>query len=225
MQLISILLSVLSCYTVILSALDAEMNADGEFMSHEEASKSGLRSVIVENTYADKDIALFWQDSASDETAHMFDIEAQMMGRLNTFDGHQFYAKEKGKEERLPDKFHVVANTKVYTLGPNKSKINKNYVSGDGKYLDSPMKIIGARTAAMSVKFKCHCKAFDYYFDDGGAGVFQGSLLLGKETTINTYEGHTFYFTEKGNKNKELARYLMVADKVIKSNITYRSKS
>ena len=148
-----------------------------------------------------------------------------MMGRLNTYDGHQFYAKEKGKEERLPDKFHVVANTKVYTLGPNKSKINKNYVSGDGKYLDSPMKIIGARTAAMSVKFKCHCKAFDYYFDDGGAGVFQGSLLLGKETTINTYEGHTFYFTEKGNKNKELARYLMVADKVIKSNITYRSKS
>ena len=32
---------------------------------------------------------------------------------------------------------------------------------------------------------------------------------MGKETTTNTYEGHVFYFTEPGDKNKELARFTM----------------
>jgi hypothetical protein len=232
MRLISILLTLLSCLAVSTSALNAEMNAAGEFVPLDESSDYTPRSVTIENTYVDKDIGIFWQDSASDDTVHMFDILAQSTGNLNTYNGHQFFAKEIGKEERLPDKFHVVAKTKVYILGPNKSTIRdgKTQQSAgkrdeNGNYLDSPIKIIGARTAAMSVKFKCHCKGFDYYFDDGGDGVFQGSLTLGKETTINTYEGHTFYFTEKNNKSKELARFLMTADKVTKeSNITLVSQ-
>lgn len=233
MRLISILLTLLSCLAVSTSALDAEMNAGGEFIPLDESSDYTPRSVIVENTYVDKDIGIFWQDSASDDTVHMFDVLRQSTGSLQTYNNHQFFAKEIGKEERLSDKFHVVAKTKVYTLGPNKSKINKSFVRDgiiqsnrdeNGTYLDSPIKIIGARTAAMSVKFICHCKGFDYYYDDGGDGVFQGSLTLGKETTINTYEGHTFYFTEKDNKSKELARFLMTAEKVTKeSNITYHN--
>lgn len=233
MRLISILLTLLSCLAVSVSALDAEMNAGGEFIPLAESIDYTIRSVIVENTYVDKDIGIFWQDSDSDDTAHMFDVLRQSTGSMNTYNGHQFFAKEIGKEERLSDKFQVVPKTKVYTLGPNKSRINKSFVRDgivqqssrdeNGTYLDSPIKIIGARTAAMSVKFICHCKGFDYYFDDGGDGVFQGSLTLGKETTINTYEGHTFYFTEKDNKSKELARFLMTADKVTKeSNITHR---
>jgi hypothetical protein len=41
---------------------------------------------------------------------------------------------------------------------------------------------------------------------------------MGKESTINTYEGHVFYFTEKGNKNKEFARYTMEKEHVSEKN-------
>ena len=46
-------------------------------------------------------------------------------------------------------------------------------------------------------------------YDDGSEGVYQGTLTMGKETTTNTYEGHVFYFTEPGDKSKELARFTM----------------
>lgn len=49
--------------------------------------------------------------------------------------------------------------------------------------------IIGTTTTAMAAKFRCFCKAADYYYDDGKEGVFQGQLEMGRETTINTYEG------------------------------------
>ena len=42
------------------------------------------------------------------------------------------------------------------------------------------------------------------------SGPKDAIVLLG-----NTYQGHTFFFTQKNNKKKVLARYLMVADKVI----------
>jgi hypothetical protein len=45
-------------------------------------------------------------------------------------------------------------------------------------------------------------------------GTFQGSLTVGKESTINTYEGHVFFFTEHKKKKRELARLTMTKDKV-----------
>jgi hypothetical protein len=75
--------------------------------------------------------------------------------------------------------------------------------------------IIGVRTTAVSAKFRCLCAAVDYYYDDGGEGTLQGSLLMGKEATTNSYEGHVFFFTEKGNKKKEIARFKISRDKVL----------
>jgi hypothetical protein len=66
----------------------------------------------------------------------------------------------------------------------------------------------------MAAKFRCLCSAIDYYFYDGGEGLFQGSLTLGKETTINTYEGHRFFFTERGNKETEISWHTMVKNQV-----------
>ena len=45
-------------------------------------------------------------------------------------------------------------------------------------------------------------------------GSFQGSLTLGKEYTINTYEGHVFFFTEGDDKTKEYARFNMNKEQV-----------
>lgn len=71
------------------------------------------------------------------------------------------------------------------------------------KYLNTP-------TTACSAKFRNTIPTtVDIYYDDGREGTFQGQLDLGKEYTINTYEGHVFYFTEKGNKKKVLARFVI----------------
>jgi hypothetical protein len=66
----------------------------------------------------------------------------------------------------------------------------------------------------MAAMFRCLCKSVDYYWDDGNEGTYQGSLTLGRETTTNTYEGHVFIFTEKGNRNKEIVRFTMDPEKV-----------
>ena len=75
------------------------------------------------------------------------------------------------------------------------------------------IKLLKHKTTAMSAKFRCLVpNGVDYYYDDGKDGTFQGVLTLGRETTTNTYEGHVFYFTQKGNKNKVIARFKMVKD-------------
>jgi hypothetical protein len=94
------------------------------------------------------------------------------------------------------------------------------------------IKPIGRTTTSMAAKFRCLVPKMDYWYvlakgvcvfinawnfryDDGKDGVYQGSLTFGKESTTNTYEGHVFYFTEPGDKSKELARFTMDADRVI----------
>lgn len=52
----------------------------------------------------------------------------------------------------------------------------------------------------------------DIYYEDGRGGTPQGTLTLGKEYTINTYENHVFFFTAHKNKKKELARFVMDKD-------------
>jgi len=52
------------------------------------------------------------------------------------------------------------------------------------------------------------------WFEDFAGGSEQGHLNLGQETTTNTYEGHTFFFTEHGNRGKEVARFTMRSDQV-----------
>jgi hypothetical protein len=66
----------------------------------------------------------------------------------------------------------------------------------------------------MSAKFRCLAKDIEMWFDDGLSGSYQGRLQLGQESTINTYEGHVFYFTNAKNKSQEYARYTMSKDQV-----------
>lgn len=51
------------------------------------------------------------------------------------------------------------------------------------------------------------------WFENGKGGSFQGALSLGKEYTLNSYEGHVFFFTNEG-KTKEFARFTMSKDQV-----------
>lgn len=226
MRAFLLLLALAVFVSTCVKSLDLELDADGNSLNQQEQGSDSVY-VVVENTYA-REIELYWQDTHSDDVVFMFNIAARESAKLNTFKGHRFFAKDIGSDTRLADKINIKPAVKFYYIGPNASKSKgiklqpKDGITpqlgltkgGNQRVLGSPLKIIGSKTTAMAAKFKCHCTAVDYYYDDGGAGVFQGSLSLGKETTINTYEGHVFYFTQKNKKENVLARYLMVVDKV-----------
>lgn len=52
------------------------------------------------------------------------------------------------------------------------------------------------------------------WYENNNGGSFQGSLSLGKEYTLNTYEGHVFFFTNDA-WTKEYARLVMRKDRAL----------
>jgi len=140
---------------------------------------------------------------------------------MNTYPGHSFYGKILGETDPA-GYFMIHPKTTKYSIGSDPATyptINEEeqealkaavsdavLIKGD----NSPVKIMGYRSLAMSAKFRCLTPfEVDYYYDDGGEGTFQGTLSLGKETTTNTYEGHVFYFTRKGKKDQIVNRFPM----------------
>lgn len=76
--------------------------------------------------------------------------------------------------------------------------------------------IMHEATTAMTARFRCLSpSSVDYYYFDGRKGTFQGMLTVGKETSVNTYEGHVFYFTLAGQPNKEISRFSMDKNQVL----------
>jgi hypothetical protein len=215
---------------VLASCTDIEVSIEGfgSGISDTAISNTDQRKVTVVNLY-DKEISLYWEspDETDDEEYFMFTMEANGTVGINTFNGHRFYTKETKTSERLPYVIDVDEASATYTIGGQNEPLTYEMLSTedetDQKYkLPSninPVTIMGYRTTAMSAKFRCLCKAVDYYYDDGLEGTFQGSLTLGIETTTNSYEGHVFFFTEKGNKKKEIARYTMKQDQVKRTRI------
>lgn len=231
--------------------IDSDGDVLEEWSTTVPKARTDGRSVIVLNSFPDRSIELYWEDPNSDEEFKMFDVIANGTANLNTFNGHRFYAKEEGKKERLPDAINIRQNIQFYSIGPEETKSYRFSVSdgitpqfGKHRYLEdeqlmkkslagstssagtllgkgSPLRIMGQRTTAMAAKFRCHCKYVDYYYDDGAEGTYQGFLTLGKETTINTYEGHVFFFTAKGDKSIVIAKYKMDKDQVSFSFILY----
>eukprot|EP00596_Hydrurales_sp_CCMP1899_P002164 CAMPEP_0119036466 /NCGR_PEP_ID=MMETSP1177-20130426/4191_1 /TAXON_ID=2985 /ORGANISM="Ochromonas sp, Strain CCMP1899" /LENGTH=495 /DNA_ID=CAMNT_0006996387 /DNA_START=200 /DNA_END=1687 /DNA_ORIENTATION=- len=191
---------------------------DGEY----EVSDNHLeRSVSVKNGFHDKSIEIFWVDPDSYEEYSIDILEPNSEGVLRTFDDHRFHAKEVGNYDVILGQIIIIEGISSYSVGSQETK--KIITAADGIIqedkqhkiqiiTDPQVTIIGKRTTAMAAKFRCLCSSIDYYFDDGGEGLFQGSLNLGKETTINTYEGHVFFFTERGNKDSKIGWYRMSKD-------------
>jgi len=209
-----------------LNAFDAFAGDDDERSS---SNNAGQLSVRVFNDF-DKDLSLWWSAPGNDvkDDVFMFDMptrETEGIG-MNTFAGHRFYVTEKGHDEKVGEIFirgglgtyrfsPTMAVPSTSPTGPRQEAVVTT--SAGRKVADgSPIKPIGQRTTAMSAKFRCLTSyEVDYYYDDGDEGTFQGTLSLGKETTINTYETHVFYFTKKGRKNKEVVRFEMNAEQIL----------
>lgn len=163
------------------------------------------RHVEVTNR-CNESISLFWGSNA-DEEAHMFDLEPLETSTLNTFNGHSFFATYFAKEKNIIVAFSIQDGIDSVIVIPKEER------SGSAE-IDSPVRLMGLKSKSLTAKFRCLYPALDYYYDDGMEGLFSGSMVLGTEVSTNTYEGHVFYFTEKGNKSNVIARLTMTNKQV-----------
>jgi len=186
-----------------------ELNMDGSMVDR---NPKELTAIFF-NEFPDKLISLHWVGQAGEDVV-IAEIEADSTANINTFAGHSFYAQT---IEAVPQRAHpkivvVKDGMSEYKVGPVHSTITTRSTNGK---LHPAVKLINMRSTSVNVKFRSLAPAIDMWYDGGeGSVTFQGSLSLGQESTINTYEGHVFFFTVKGNKDKELARHTMAADKV-----------
>ena len=80
------------------------------------------------------------------------------------------------------------------------------------------VKVINQRSSAMAAKFRSLSgRKLDVYYDDGRDGVEQAHLNPGMISTLNTYEGHSFFVTPANMKSKVLSRFTISKDKVFYS--------
>lgn len=184
-------------------------------------------NVEISNDFNDNTLSLMWKsENDDDEDVKITEILPKEKASIKTLDGHVFYAElvDDGSYEDLDDiteitprKIMITRAKKAYRFGPATPAKPASHEMSTAKAggMHPAVKIIGRRTTAMSAKFKCLLPKVDYYYEDGNGGSFQGTLTMGRETTTNTYEGHIFFFTEAGDKSKEIARFKMVKEQFL----------
>jgi len=115
-----------------------------------------------------------------------------------------------------------------YAFGPVQGHISPLPVSKEtaapiavARPIHPSVKLLNSRTTAVSAKFRSLIpEPIKIWYENNQGGSFQGSLSLGKEYTLNTYEGHVFFFTNE-EKTVEFARHVMRKDQVFSANFTH----
>jgi hypothetical protein len=183
-------------------------------------------SVTFENHYQNETIQLFWVSEKGEEFL-IGDIPIDESIRVDTTLYHTFSAK--GSESSFianPPLITVKPNKRAYSFEPfsafssssTSSFTKSSSLSAASETIPAPkpfIKVLNRASTSCNAKFRNHVpNAIDIWYDDGRDGTYQGTLDLGKEYTVNSYVGHVFYFTEKGNKSKVYIRHTVAADKV-----------
>ena len=157
------------------------------------------KQVTVTNNY-DFSLSVFWGFNATKEV-HLFEIDPSESLEFSTYNGHSFFATDAEDHTKVLQAFSVNAGMSNYTMKP-KAILPLTQRT-------SQVTTIGRTTTSLTAKFRCLATAADYWFEDGLGGAYQGTLTLGIEASTNSYEGHVFFFTEKGNKSNEYARVIL----------------
>lgn len=225
MKIFSVILCIV--FSLVRNGCSNEIEIDSDGNSVRSSIREeypGEITVSFVNTFDETTLSVYWvSDRPGDPSVHMFDIPPEHSSEINTFVRHQFYFTDLEDPEDRIDEIQIVSHKKSYFVGPRDQETTIATIRPKATYKDSARKalssdgrvtLIGHQTTAMSAKFRCLAKKVDYYYDDGGAGTFQGTLTLGKETTTNTYEGHVFYFTMPGKQHQEIARFSMNKNQV-----------
>lgn len=80
------------------------------------------------------------------------------------------------------------------------------------------VEILNEESTATAANFRSLSgRKVDIWYDDGEGGTEQGHLSPGTTSTINTYEGHSFFVTPAGRKDHILNRFTISKEKVFYS--------
>ena len=184
------------------------------------ASGDSSRIVSVKNHFG-FDVALLYEDGHSvgvSTAIYLTDIASGQTAKISVTDGVEFFATEADDHEGRIAEFAVKAGVNDYKVGSTnigRRPFVKAYIDVDFRERPHPdvTALHQPPSTAMSAKFRnLSNRKVDFYYDDGRGGTAQGHLRPGQETTTNTYEGHEFFFTEAGRKDKDVARFAMRKD-------------
>jgi prolyl 4-hydroxylase len=193
------------------NTVDLDVNTFGETIMSSQAKtierKTQTQEVIgvsasFRNTFHNETIYLYWEAKVAKDNAYMGHIDANSEISLNSYHGHRFYALLADRITRVYPGSVEIGSETSFEFGPEPPGWNTGKMHPKVKYMNQQSNSIGAR-------FKSLAPEIDIWYENGQGGSYQGSLSLGQETTTNTYIGHVFFFTEKDNKAKEIARYVM----------------
>jgi hypothetical protein len=102
-------------------------------------------------------------------------------------------------------------NTGTCLNSPN----NIEYYVEKRNRLHPMVQLLSERSTSMAAKFRSLSgRNLQIYWDDGREGVEQAFLSPGMISTLNTYEGHTFFATPEDDKTKVLNRFTISKEKV-----------
>jgi len=214
MILILLLLSLLLLYTSIVAFNEIEVDVGGFQVTDNFKIDNDSFQVYIYNNY-DHILDIYW--SAGDIESNNNDVMIAQLNPaedsiVNTFEGHTFYGIVANENRVRAEPFQITISKHIsaYSFGPSTSSTAKS------KHPHPAIKILDKKSYSVAAKFRCLLPACDYYYDDGRGGSFQGTLNgWGKETTTNSYAGHVFFFTEKGDKSKEIARFTIKEDQFL----------
>jgi hypothetical protein len=182
-------------------------------------SYGDLRIVTVQNLFLDE-INLYFDDSEAG--TFLTDIQPFEKSKIKVMDGDVFFCTEMMSMETLAT-LTIRENIDNYYLQPlNQSPKPRNKAVKyklNSKQLSRPhpqVVILNQHTTAMAIKFKSlSSRQLNFWFDDGGAGILEGHLSMGQETTTNAYIGHNFYFTLPNDKSVVIGRFKVTSDEVL----------
>lgn len=186
-------------------------------------SYGDLKTVTIQNLFLDE-IVIYFDDSEAG--TFLTNIQPFEKSKLKVSPGHVLFCTELMSMEILAT-VTIREDTDYYYLQPlNHLPVSRNKAV---KYklnhiqLSRPhpqVVVLNQHTTAMAVKFKSlSSRPLDFWFDDGGNGIFEGHLSMGQETTTNAYLGHNFYFALSGNKSVVIARFTVKDDQVFCTHV------
>lgn len=167
------------------------------------------RSVVFKNSFPDEVISLFWIGPEGEEV-EIVQIPPNSEESITSYNTHTFVARGlNSNTQALPRIVTIEPETNFYSF--------RNPYQESGNPVPKPfIQILNTKSNSHSAKFRSLIhEPIDVWYEDNRGGSYQGSLSLGKEYTVNSYEGHVFFFTSKGNKAKEYARFRINKDKIL----------
>lgn len=193
----------------ILKGFEVDTGLDGTVQFQDSVGKS----VRLYNDYTDHSLSVYWKSPEGDN-AYILDIRPSSSEVVNTYIGHEFVAEADDSSPVVPKVIRIMNGISEYHFGSTSKRPASKPVPS-AQNVHPAVKFMNQKAYNAMAKFRCLAEAIDIWFDDGNTGLYQGSLTVGKEMTLNSYEGHVFFFTRKNDKNHVLARHHITNKQVL----------